>query len=1137
MKLYSGLAAVSAMALSAACPEEARAAAALPTIEVGAAAHAPRAAKVGKPARHVEAPVHVAAPVVHHAPPAPAHHAPIKVAAPAPAHHAPIKVAAPAPKPKPAAPQPAPKSQVELAAEKFNAEQKASSEKFTTGAQINAVPFSRPGEALETAIPGLLVTQHSGEGKANQYQLRGFQLDHGTDFAIYLDGMPLNMPTHGHGQGYADANFFIPELFDYVVGKKGPYFADEGDFSAAGAAHVQYKDEIPGGLFSATAGSFDYGRLLSVNSTKVNGGNLLQAIELGIYNGPWTVPDEAHKINGVMRWSQGTQDNGMSFDAMAYANRWHASNQIPERAVTEGVISLWGNINPTDRGDTTRFSLSGRWAESDKNSHSWIEAFAIYSTLDLYNDFDYYLTQPLLGDQFRQFDRRTILGLKAEHGWNYQFAGFPVETRFGVQSRYDDIRVGIQDTYNKMAFQTVTNDAVDEGNVGLWTDTTVHWAPWVRTVTGIRVDYFAASVGDFQNPLEAVWLTAPGVPIGLPSFLNNPNTTYPALIWTGPFNSGSKSAAMDSPKLSVIFGPWDKTEFFINAGEGFHSVDARATVTNLNPTDGSTAAKTPFLVKARGAEVGVRTKFIDGLDSTITLFGLNFDSESQFDGDTGTTLFGRPSRRYGVEWTNHYAYSDWLRFDGDLSLSHARSRGWDVPQTVAYAQLVTPQTIGYFTYLGNAPGNYIPEAPPIVASIAVELGEKTGWFGGGKFRFKGVYPLTEDGYFKAPASGWLDLRGGYRWDNGLKFQLDGFNVLNAKSDQITYAYGSLLPTDPLYAPCQNGTAPAAVCGIGQMDRHFKPMEPIAVRATLSGPLSPHALDPLLGPGAPNMKSPLDFLAYAEDMPAPRITKGPPSAPRPVWNGFYVGLNAGAGFGGNNNIYYANAPAGPGFDPGVAFLGSGNFGNSNAAFIGGGQVGYNYQFRPRLLAGLETDIHGVVGGSGASGVVDAKPSIATPGNTLLGTLAESEKLNFIGTARGRVGYLVTPAALLYATGGLAYGQTSLGASSEVLSATPAAAITALGGGAGSLTDMHVGWTAGGGIEWMFMPNWSAKAEYLYYDLGAVSLTTPQNWTAVPSGTASIQGATAYHGRADGQIVRAGVNYHFNWGETAPVVAKF
>ena len=311
---------------------------------------------------------------------------------------------------------------------------------------------------------------------------------------------------------------------------------------------------------------------------------------------------------------------------------------------------------------------------------------------------------------------------------------------------------------------------------------------------------------------------------------------------------------MDSPKLAIVLGPWEKTEFFIDAGEGFHSTDARGTVTTLNPPDGSPAATIPLLVKARGAEVGARTKFIDGLDSTLTFWGLNFDSESQFDGDTGTTLFGRPSRRYGIELANHYSPYDWLRFDGDLTLSHARSRGFDTPAT---------RRMGATRSAGDDRIFYLPRqcarqlhsrGAADHRDVMVEVGEKTGWFGALKFRFKGVYPLTEDGYFKAPATGWLDLRGGYRWDNGLKLQVDLFNVLNSKSDQITYAYGSLLPTDPLYAPCQTGIAPAAVCAIGQMDRHFKPMEPIAARVTLSGPLSATAFDPIFAP-APDARTP------------------------------------------------------------------------------------------------------------------------------------------------------------------------------------------------------------------------------------------------------------------------------------------
>jgi opacity protein-like surface antigen len=1032
------------------------------------------------------------------------------------------RIAAPAP-----TAAPAPQSDVERAEEKFNATQSASSELFTTGKEINAVPFSRPGEALETAVPGLMVTQHSGEGKANQYQLRGFQLDHGTDFEITLDGMPLNMPTHGHGQGYADANFLIPELMSYVVGRKGPYFADEGDFSSAGAVHIYLKDEVPGGLFSATGGSFDYGRLLGITSTKLNGGNLLSAVELGIYNGPWVIPDAAHKINGVLRWSQGSDDNGMSLTAMAYANRWHSTDQIPERAVTGGVIPLYGAIDPTDRGNTTRFSLSGRWSETNADSHSRVEAYAIHTTLNLFNDFDYYLAQPNIADQFHQFDRRFILGLKAEHGWKYEFNGFPVETRVGLQSRYDNIRVGLQDTYQTVPYDTLTNDQVAEGNVGIWTDTTVRWTPWLKTVAGVRGDFFAASIGNYQNPLSA--------PTAMP-FWTMPT---PLPIWTGPWNSGNKQAVIDSPKASVVLGPWWKTEFFLNFGEGFHSNDARGTVTTLNPPDGVQSTTFPLLTKSRGAEVGARTKFIDGLDSTISFWWLNFDSESFFNGDTGTTQFGRPSRRYGIELNNRYTFSKWLRVDADLALSHARYRGWDTPQTIAYASLLTPNAIGYFTYLGNAPGNYIPEGPPVVAQIAVEVGEETGWFGALKFRYKGAYPLTEDGYFRAPATGWLDLRGGYRWDNGLKLQLDAFNVLNSRSEQITYAYGSLLPTDPLYGACFKGVAPGAVCAIGQMDRHFHPMEPLAFRATLSGPLSEHVFDPLIGPGAPNMRSPLDYLAYAEEPAPASVTKGAlvPPSPRPVWTGFYAGLNAGVGFGGNNNIHYSNRPLGAGFDPALALLGNGNFGESNAAFLGGGQIGFNHQFAPRALAGFETDIQGLAGGSGATTAVGAAPSFALPGNFLLGTRTASQKLDFLGTARGRLGYLLTPTGLIYATGGLAYGQATLNTSSETLNATPLASVVSLSGGSSFLSGARVGWTAGGGFEWMFMPNWSAKAEYLYYDLGAVNVASPQTTIAVPSGAVTGSGVTAYHSRANGQLVRAGLNYHFNFGGALPVLAKY
>jgi outer membrane receptor protein involved in Fe transport len=694
----------------------------------------------------------------------------------------------------------------------------AASETVFSGQQVNAVPFARPGEALEI-VPGLSVTQHSGEGKANQYFLRGFQLDHGTDFSLTLDGMPLNMRTHGHGQGYADANFLIPELLSSVVGRKGPYYADKGDFSSAGAVDMQYIDKLDRGFFRATGGSFAYGRLLGVDSFEVHGGNLLTAIESSIYSGPWTRPDEMRKINSVLRWSRGTQEDGVSITAMAYANRWYSTDQIPERAVSGGILPLWGNVDRTDGGDASRFSLSARWSQVDGPHSSRVEAYAIRSTLNLYNNFTYFLSNPDLGDQFRQFDRRTVLGVNAQHAYQYELAGMPIESRIGLQSRYDNIRLGIQDSWRRQPYDTVANNQVAEGSVGLWADTTVRFTPWLRATGGVRFDYFAASIGNLQDPLSA------------------PKDENGAPIWTGPWNTGSKSATLGSPKAGVVVGPFEQTELFLNFGEGFHSSDARGTVTNLSPGDGSWVAPIPLLVKQRGAEIGVRTtRLIDGLESSVALWWLNNDSENQFEGDSGTTVFGRPSRRYGIEIINHYAPTSWLRAEGSVSLSHARYRGVDQQQALAWIELLQPDAFGYGAFIGNAPGNYLSNAPNIVAMGQVEIGEALGPFAALRYRYLGARPLTEDGVLKSPATGTLNLRVGYRFDNGWSIQADAFNVTNSRSDMITYGYGSLLPTDQLYSLCKAGVAPGSVCGVGVMNRHFKPMEPPAVRVSITGPL-------------------------------------------------------------------------------------------------------------------------------------------------------------------------------------------------------------------------------------------------------------------------------------------------------------
>ncbi len=312
------------------------------------------------------------------------------------------------------------------------APQRAASEGTISAAEIQSRPVTRPGEVLE-AIPGLIVTQHSGEGKANQYFLRGFNLDHGTDIAIHVDGMPVNMRSHGHGQGYADLNFLIPELVGGVWFRKGPYYADEGDFASAGSVRINYVDRLDRGLVQTTIGSYGHWRNLVAGSRALGEGTILAAIDTTIYRGPWQVSDDIRKFSGLLRYSQGTDTNGFSLTAMAYANRWTSTDQVPVRAVASGLIDRFGSLDPTDGGNAHRFSLSGRWSRSEADSASRVEGYVIRSGLNLWNNFTYFLDDPVRGDQFRQQDQRTLIGLNASHTWFGRLGTIPMETRIGLR--------------------------------------------------------------------------------------------------------------------------------------------------------------------------------------------------------------------------------------------------------------------------------------------------------------------------------------------------------------------------------------------------------------------------------------------------------------------------------------------------------------------------------------------------------------------------------------------------------------------------------------------------------------------------------------------------------------------------------
>ena len=667
------------------------------------------------------------------------------------------------------------------------------------GQDLNARPVTRPGEILE-ATPGLAVVAHADGGKANQYYLRGYNLDHGTDLAIFVDDMPINLPTHAHGQGYADLNWLMPETIASLDIRKGPYFADVGDFATAGSLFLNLRDAVDKAIVSETYGSFDYERLFGLGSSKLGGGNLLYAAEVNTYDGPWATPDDMRKLSGLLRYSQGTATDGFSATAMAYSNKWNTTEQNALRAVTSGQIGLYGEIDPTDGGNTNRFSLSARMAQSD-NDGSWkANAYLVKYELDLYNDFTWFLTDPVNGDQFHQHDDRIYAGGGASRTVNGTLFNLPTESVYGVQTRYDDIDLGLSNTVARQFLSNTLVDHVNEGNAGIYAENTVHWTDWFKTTVGWRGDYYAASI----------------------------NSTLQQA------NSGNTQAAIGSPKLRMVFGPFYKTEFFVGAGMGYHSNDARSATVTEAPGDPATPeAASPFLVRSRGAEVGVRTKIVPGLDSSVSVFYLHQASELFFDGDTGETVAGLPSQRTGIEFTNDYRPASWIHVDADLALTRARFLGFDEAQAQLYQSLAGfPQS-----QIGNAPGNFVYNAPWMVASAGITLGEQIGWFGDLRWRYISSRPLTEDGVFQSPPLSVFNAQIGYHFDNGWTVRLDGLNLLNSQAPQAEYAYGSLLKTDSLFAMCfpVHGppTAPAAVCQNGVMDYALHPIEPLAVRLTVA----------------------------------------------------------------------------------------------------------------------------------------------------------------------------------------------------------------------------------------------------------------------------------------------------------------
>ena len=635
----------------------------------------------------------------------------------------------------------------------------SASQGVVLGEQLENRPILRPGEILEV-VPGLVVTQHSGDGKANQYFLRGFNLDHGTDFATRVDGIPVNMPTHAHGQGYSDLNFLIPEFVDRVEYKKGTYYAEEGNFSAAGVADIHYKQKLDEPFLLSLAGGQDgYYRALLGSSTALAGGDLLFGAEYSNNDGPWDLKEGYRKISGLLKYTRGDAENGYSITAMGYDGHWHSTDQIPLRAVTEGLIGRFGAIDPTDGGKTHRYSLSGDWWTQAGPGKVRTNVYGVDYKLDLISNFTYAI-DTVHGDQFEQYDSRHIFGGNAEYDQPLALFGRDGTFKSGVQIRYDDISpVALYHTEDRVRFATVRQDKVKQTSYSVYVSQNLQWTPWFRSELGLRGDVFHF---DVNSSLAA--------------------------------NSGTDSASIASPKLSLIFGPWDKTEYFFNVGKGFHSNDARGTTITVDPNDGVTPVqKVDPLVKAIGGEVGLRTALIPHVQLAASLWTLKLDSELLFTGDGGTTEPSRATKRTGIEFGAYYTPIKGLVIDADVAYSHARFTEYDPV------------------------GDRIPNAVETVSSVGIAYNSETGFYGGVRLRYFGPAPLIEDDSFRSASTTLVNLDAGYHFTPSLSLVVSVFNLMNRRDNDITYYYESQLRGEP---------APVA-------DIHFHPVEARTVRAAVT----------------------------------------------------------------------------------------------------------------------------------------------------------------------------------------------------------------------------------------------------------------------------------------------------------------
>ena len=620
-------------------------------------------------------------------------------------------------------------------AENLLSQAATSSEGHADFLEIAQRPLARRSEILEV-VPGMVTTQHAGGGKATQYFMRGFNLDHGTDFAISVERMPINMRSHAHGQGYADLNGLLPELVKSVDYAKGTYTARNGDLSTAGSADFVLWEALPQGIASVEMGEHNYYRMLLADSFTLGAGTLTLGGEWNTYDGPWEREENFQRWNAFARYFQGDEENSMSITAMGYGGEWDSSDQIPLRAVQNGSLGLFGNLDDSNGGESQRHSLQFDLKTTKGTEVTRYSAYGVFYDLDLFSNFTYFLDDPMRGDQFEQQEERVIFGGEIVREWqDRQLFGREAEFAAGFQTRHDLVNdIGLYKTERRERHNTVRVDDIYESSYGVFGESTVKWNSWFRTVAGVRADAFYFDV-------------------------TSDNAA----------NSGDEWSGIVSPKLSAIFGPWNETELYVNLGTGFHSNDARGVNNTVDPTTGDPLPGVDPLVRTIGGELGVRTQVIPTLTSTLSLWWLDSDSELVYVGDAGLNEAGPASRRFGIEWTNYWRPCDWVSVDGEIALTHARFR--DV-----------------------GADDRIPNSIPVMFSGGIALGHEEGFFGSMRARAFVGRPLEESGDIEGKNTFTLNAQVGYRTKDW-EVALECLNLLDREDNDIEYYYPSQLSTE------------------------------------------------------------------------------------------------------------------------------------------------------------------------------------------------------------------------------------------------------------------------------------------------------------------------------------------------------